>query len=304
MISNANAGLSAHLAALELESEFEEEQFFEDEPDESRSASGLQLGQALADLGPVRLPEGAAAVDQFHAAANGCGDGVGNILIEVLQHGVNDAPEPARSETAIAGGLVDGNDAADFERLQFLLFVAGRLFGGIVQDLELRLHDLEAMAAAIAGFDFAIQSDQHAGAEFVLQIGGIEPDAFERIAALADGHFEQRHAAGAEESEGTDLGDDAGHLARTQLTDAARIEAIFVAEREMVEPQVFDRADSFLQQDLGEFGTDALDVLHVGREIKHGKDGSSRRTRFAFRCSLFARTRAADDIPEGIYRMY
>ncbi len=127
----------------------------------------------------------------------------------------------------------------------------------------MRLHDLEAMAAAIAGFDFAVQSDQHAGAKFVLQISGVEPDAFERVAALADGHFEQWHATGAKESEGTDLGDDAGHFAGAQLANAARIEAIFVAKGQIVE-QVFDRADALLQQDLGELGADAFDVLHVG----------------------------------------
>ena len=197
--------------------------------------AGVRAACSLVRLSPTSgqcaCQEGAAAVDQFHAAANGCGDRVGNVLIEVLQHAVNDAAKPARGEPAIAGGLVDGDDAADFERLPLLLFVAGRLFGGIVQDLELRLHDLEAMSAAIAGFDFAIQSDQHAGAELVLQIRGIEPDALQRVAALADGHLEERHAAGAKEAEGADLGDDAGHLARTQLANAARIQAIFVAER-------------------------------------------------------------------------
>jgi len=36
----------------------------------------------------------------------------------------------------------------------------------------------------------------------------------------------------------------------------------------MVE-QVFDRADALLQQDLGKLGSDAFDVLHVGREVEH-----------------------------------
>ena len=56
-----DAGLRAHLAALELQPEFEKEELLEDEPDVRRRARRLQVGQALADLRPVRLPEGACA---------------------------------------------------------------------------------------------------------------------------------------------------------------------------------------------------------------------------------------------------
>ena len=178
----------------------------------------------------------------------------------------------------------------------FLLFgiAVARRFRGIVQDLELRLQDLEAMAAAIAGFDFAVQRDQHAGAKLVLQIGRVEPDALQRVAALADGHLEEGHAAGAEEAEGAHLGDDAGHLARPQLADAARIQAIFVAEGQIVE-QVLDRADALLQQDLGEPRADAFDVLHVGGEIEHRvMVNEEQRMLLAARYSLFALARRAD----------
>ena len=96
----------------------------------------------------------------------------------------------------------------------------------------------------------------------------VEPDALERVAPLADGHFENGHAAGAEEAEGADFGDDAGHLAGAELANAARVEAIFVAEGQVVE-QVFDRADAFFQQDLGKSRADAFDVLNVGGELEH-----------------------------------
>ncbi len=120
-----DAGLRAHLAALQFESEFEEEQFFEDQPDVRGRARRLQVRQALANLGPVRLPEGATAIDQLHAATNGGRNRVGNILVEVLQHAVDDAAKPARGEAAVAGGFVDRNDAADFERLPLLIFGGG-----------------------------------------------------------------------------------------------------------------------------------------------------------------------------------
>ena len=89
----------------------------------------------------------------------------------------------------------------------------------------------------------------HAGAKLVLQVGGVEPDALQRVAPLADGHLEDRHAARAEQAEGADFGDDAGHLAHAQLADAARVQAVFVAEGQVVE-QVFDGGDALLQQDL------------------------------------------------------
>ncbi len=126
------------------------------------------------------------------------------------------------------------------------------------------------MAAAIAGFHFAVQSHQHSGAELVLEIRGVEPDTLQGVAALANGHFEQRHAAGAEEAERAHLGDDAGHLARAQFADAAWVQPVFVAERQIIE-QVLDRGDALFQQDLGKARADAFDVLHVGREIEHRK---------------------------------
>ena len=116
-----DAGLRAHLAALELQTEFQEEQLFEDEPDVRRRARRLQLGQALADLGPVRLPEGASAIDQPHASADHGRDRVGNVGSEALQHAVNHATKPARSKPAVAGGFVDGHDAPDLQRLPLLL---------------------------------------------------------------------------------------------------------------------------------------------------------------------------------------
>ena len=113
-----DAGLSAHLAALQFESEFEEEQFFEDQPNERGRTRRLQFRQALANLGPVRLPESATAIDQFHAPTDGGRNGIGNILVEVLQHAVHNAAKPASREASVAGSFVDRNDAADFERLQ------------------------------------------------------------------------------------------------------------------------------------------------------------------------------------------
>ena len=265
-----DASLCAHLAAFEFQTEFQEEEFFKDEPDVRRRARRLQLGQALTDLGPVRLPEGASPLDQPHASTDHGRDRVGNVGSEALQHAVNHATKPARSDPAVAGGFVDGHDAPDLERLPLLLVhaaVTGRR-RRIVQDLELRLDDFEAMAAAIASLDLAIQRERHAGAKLVLQVGGVKPNALQRVAPLADGHLEDRHAARAEQSEGAHVGDDAGHLAHAKLADAARVQAIFVAEGQVVE-QVFDGCNALLQQDLRELRPDAFYELHIGSKVEH-----------------------------------
>src|ERR1019366_5011392 len=251
VVVNLESGprLGAHLAALEFESQFEEEKFFEDEADVRRSARRLQIRETLADLRPVGLPESAAAIDQAHAPADGSGDRVRWVLVEPLQHGVDYAPEPTRRETAIPGSFVNGDDTTDLKRLP-LGFVAPAVAVGcsrIVQYLELGLDNFEAMASTIARFHLAVERQQHAGAKLVLQVGGVEPHALQRVTPLSDGHLEDGHAARAEQAEGAYLGDNAGHLAGAQLANAPRIEPVFVAEGQIVK-QVLDRAYALLQQ--------------------------------------------------------
>src|ERR1035438_2754703 len=292
--------LRAHLPALEFESQFEEEKFFEDEADVRRGARRLQIRQALTHLRPVGLPESATAIDQAHVPADHSGDRVGRVLVKALQHGVDHAPEPARGKTAIAGSFVNGDDATDLERLP-LGFVASAVAVGsrIVQNLELRLDNFEAVASTIARFHLAVQRQQHAGAKLVLQVGGVEPHALQRVTPLADGHLEDGHAARAEQSEGAHLGDDAGHLAGAQLANATGIEPVLVAEGQIVK-QVFYGADALLQQNLREPRPNAFDELYVGGEVEHRRmvneaaishqlrSEERHHSLFAFRSSLFA----------------
>ena len=105
------------------------------------------------------------------------------------------------------------------------------------------------------------------GAKLVLQISGVEPDALQRVATLAHRHLKQRHAPGAEQAKGAHLGNNAGHLARAQLVNPARIQPVFVAEGQVVQ-QVLDRRDPLFQQDLGNLRPDALDVLNVSGEVE------------------------------------
>ncbi len=101
--------------------------------------------------------------------------------------------------------------------------------------------------------DLAVERDGLAGVEAALQIAAIEPHAFHGQITLADGHFEDGHAAGAEERGAADLGDDGGGFAGLELVERARVLAVFVAEGQVVE-EIFGDEDAFFFEDFGYFG--------------------------------------------------
>src|ERR1035437_9839167 len=115
---------------------------------------------------------------------------------QIVERSADSAPEPAWSKPP--DRLIDGNDAADLQRLRGFLFRAV-LPGvdGISQDLKLRLNDLQ-FAAALIFFDFAVQRDHLTGRELVLQISRIEPEATQARSPLPDGELENRLAPRAE----------------------------------------------------------------------------------------------------------
>ena len=81
-------------------------------------------------------------------------------------------------------------------------------------------------------------------------------------------HLEDGHAPGAEQPRAADLSDHAGHLTLAQLGNAARVQTVFIAKRQIVE-QVFDRVQALGRQQVGQARTDSLQVLHRGGEFCH-----------------------------------
>ena len=79
--------------------------------------------------------------------------------------------------------------------------------------------------------------------------------------ALAHGHFKDGHAPGAQQSHAAHFADNAGHFAGNQFVQAARTQAVFVAEGQVVE-QVFDGGMRLSLSSLGDARADALDKLH------------------------------------------
>src|SRR6266581_4207748 len=201
----------------------------------------------------------------MHAGAHGGGNGVGNLGRQVLERGVNGAAKPARGQFALSRRFVNGHDAANFQRVgSGCAWIAGTVIG-IVQDFKLWLDYLQAAAAGIF-FYLAIESDHLAELEFVFQVAAVEPETFQRSPALSSDHLENGHTAGTEQARGSDFGDHAGHFARVQLGNGARIEAVFVAERQVIE-QIFDGDDALGGESFGEARANSLDVLNGSSEV-------------------------------------
>ncbi len=203
-------------------------------------------------------------------------------------------PKPARGELALSRGFVDGDNAADLQRLGH----AGAAFIlRITQNFKLRLDNLQPATARVL-FDLAVERDQLSRAEAVFQVSTVEPQTLQRGTAahgasakhgrivwncggdsrfrevsgsrfgLACGHLKDRHAAGPKKPGGAYFGDDGGHFAGGQFGDGARVEAIFVAEGQIVE-QVFDGADAFGGKHFGHTRPDARNVLDLGLQFQH-----------------------------------
>ena len=91
----------------------------------------------------------------------------------------------------------------------------------------------------------------------------------------ADGHLEDGAGAGAEEDGASDFADEGGHVSGVVEGEGLGVEAVFVAEGEMVE-EVFDGGDAAVREAGGDAVADALDELDGrGEQKRHGFDGSS-----------------------------
>ena len=64
-----NSRALAHLAPLQFQSDFKEEQLFKDQPLVRRSSVVLQIGKSFAFRRKMHLCEGRPAIEQFQAAA-------------------------------------------------------------------------------------------------------------------------------------------------------------------------------------------------------------------------------------------
>src|SRR6266404_2654557 len=194
-----DAGTRPLLAPLEFESEFDEEQFIEDQTDVRRRTGGLKIGETFSWVRPVDFRQRFAASDQAEVGTH-CGrNWIGRVRPKIIEGPANDPPEPARSQFSLSGGFVNRNDAADFERGGgfFLGIVGAPLFIDVAENLKLGLDDLEFAVAIL--LDLAVEGDHLPSLETVAQISSVEPEAFEPVACLADCELKYRHTPSPEE---------------------------------------------------------------------------------------------------------
>src|SRR5260370_23652533 len=162
----------------------------------SRRARGLQILKTLAGIGPVHPPQRLPGSDQAHPTADHGWHRVWKFRRKILQRGIDDASKPARSQTALSGRLVNGDDPPDFQRGGSPLLSVSFL-GGIAENFELGLHQLQ-LTTVMVFLHLAIESHHLPGLEAVAQICGVEPDTVQAASALARRHLKNGHAAGPE----------------------------------------------------------------------------------------------------------
>src|SRR5438876_7005912 len=97
--------------------------------------------------------------------------------------------KPARGQSPLPCRFVNGDDAANLQRLGNLGF---RFTVAFSDDLELRLHQLQLATIILYT---PVKRYHLAGLEFVFQVSGVEPNALQARATLAGGHLKNGHAA-------------------------------------------------------------------------------------------------------------
>ena len=125
------------------------------------------------------------------------------------------------------------------------------------------MDELEFAGVRAGGFELAVEGDGLAGEELALQVGSAEPHGFDGVGALAYGDFKEGAGGGVEESGAADFADDGGHGVGLQVGDGLDVEAVFVAEGEVIQ-EVFNSVDLSFGEVGGDVRADSLDELHGG----------------------------------------
>src|SRR5580698_1612495 len=267
----ANAGLRLLLTAFEFKSKLNEKQLLKNQPDVSSSARGLQILQTLARLRPVHSAQRFARRDQIQTPSDYFRDGIRHIRWQILQRSVDHTTEPSRGQPPLSDGFIDRHNPADLQRgSDFLLGRIPRfLIAGFANYFELRLHDLQ-FAAANIGFHLSVEGDYLTGFEFIAKISSVEPDTLQPCPPLSGRHLKNGHAACAEQAGIADFSDDRRHLSRSEFGDAARVQPVFIAKREIMQ-QVVNGVDALARQHFGQPWADAFYILHGSGRFQHLK---------------------------------
>ncbi len=253
-----NAGTEAGFGAFEGEAAFEPEEFLEDEADLGRGAEGVEEAEVLALGREMDVAEGGGAIGELVALAEMSGEHVferGQPVEDAMEEGAEGAGGD------VAGGFIDGNDAAGVK--------SGVVAALLAEQLELGVQD-EEIAGVGVEFDFAVEGEARAFDEAFGEIAAVEPFAAQAGAgAVGEDGFEEAEifAVKAGEFGGFDLGDDGGHFAGSEEGDGLQVAAVLITERRVGE-EVLDGAKAFGFEDGGAGGADAFDELERRGEVE------------------------------------
>ncbi len=128
-----------------------EEKFLEDEALLCWGTKSVQGVERFAGLGEMGVMECFTACGIVEAFAQGLRQNVGHARIDELHGGVHGAANLAGAERA--DSFIDGNDAADFSGVEFL----------VAEDFDLRIDHLDARGAELVDFGFTVEDEKLAG---------------------------------------------------------------------------------------------------------------------------------------------
>lgn len=223
-------------AAVEREAELIKEEFLEDEALLGGRAEFVQGFDGFFRGGKMRLRQGLKARRIAEARAEVFGQDIGHARIEILQRGIDGAANGTRAEGA--DGFVDGNDAANFRGVDFLLrrrLVCFVRRGGMIdaaEQFDLRIYHFDARGTHLVDFGFSVEDEKLALFEAAFEVAAVKEFAGElarrilhkeMINGVATAHGAQglsAHHAGAN-------GIDAIGL---DVLDIREMNAVFVAE--------------------------------------------------------------------------
>ena len=208
---------------------------------------------------------------QIHTLAHGLRNGIRQFLGEAFQHPTENPAEPPRAELALHGGFVDGNNPTYFKRVAkripavFCLLVLAS-----AQNLELRLDDLQLAVPVL--LDLAIKGHHLPRLELVAEVRAVKPQALQfgsRQPGWRNHKLEERHAFRLKQTGIPDFRHHSRHLPGAQIGQTARVLSVFVAKWQ-IQKEIADARNALLGQRLSPMGTNALDELHVGSQLKVG----------------------------------
>ncbi len=257
----SDAGQRPGLRAFERDAALEPEELFEDQAELRRGAECVEKAEVGIGGREVRFANGGGAVRQLQAAAKILGQEI-LLGLERLEDAVRERANHARRE--LAGGFIDGDEAAGVERGFAVLVVARQGFELGVQHGEL--------ARIAVELHLAEEREFHAFGEHIGKVAAVEPFTHQDgPRGVREARFEEAEAAPLEAGSlgRTHLYDHGGHFARRQLGDRFHVAPVLVAEGHVAE-QVLDG-----DQALGfEHGcpprADAFDVSKRGGELHRG----------------------------------